>query len=153
MSAALESLMRVPPSLADSEANARGLGAFLLVGAAAALGFVATSSLAVMLLPHVESWVVSAVCYAAFIAPVYLLHRRFSFRSRVAHGLALPRYVAVQGMALALAALFSYLFHDVLGLPGLPAALLVIALTSGANYMVLKGWAFATSRHERVLPA
>jgi hypothetical protein len=49
-------------------------------------------------------------------------------------------------MALALASMFSFLFHGTLALPSLMAAILVIALTSGLNYLVLRNWAFGRDR-------
>jgi hypothetical protein len=39
--------------------------------------------------------------------------------------------------------LFSYLVYAVLGLTSVVAATLVIGLTSGLNFVVLRGWAFA----------
>lgn len=146
MNAALESLMREAPPRPNAERAEGGVLSFLLIGAGAAIGFVILSTLLVGLLPAVESWAVSSACYAAFILPVYLLHRRFTFASDVAHRRALPRYVFVQAMALTLASLFSFVFHGTLAMPSLPAAMLVIALTSGINYLVLKGWAFAFER-------
>src|SRR5690606_3788445 len=77
--------------------------------------------------------------------PIYLLHRRFSFRSDAAHRQALPRYVSVQLMALVLAALFSFVIYGSLHLPPVAASILVVALTSGVNFMVLRSWAFATA--------
>lgn len=153
MSVALESLMREPPQMRATERSGGGLVSFLLIGGGAAGSFVILSSLMVALLPMVEGWIVSAACYAVFILPVYLLHRRFTFASDAAHWQALPRYVAVQMMALALAALFSFVFHGTLALPSLPAAMLVIALTSGVNYLVLKGWAFAFASRLETVPA
>jgi SAM-dependent methyltransferase len=116
---------------------------FLVIGVVAALGYVALSGFAVAILPVVPRWIVSALCYAAFIVPVYLAHRRFSFQSDVPHFESFPRYLAVQVSALVLAVLFSYLAYAVVGLPTLTASLLVIALTSGVNFVVLKLWAFA----------
>ena len=153
MNNALESLMREPPLSAPVERAEGGIISFLLIGAGAAAGFVILSAVLVTLLPFVESWVVSAACYAAFILPVYLLHRRYTFASDVAHRRALPRYVLVQGMALALASLFSFVFHGSLAMPSLPAAMLVIALTSGINYLVLRGWAFAFERRSEAVAA
>jgi hypothetical protein len=45
--------------------------------------------------------------------------------------------------ALALASLFSYICYSVLGIQTAVAAFLVIGLTSGINFVVLKIWAFA----------
>lgn len=150
MSAALQSLMRQP---AAPRAAGGGILSFLFIGGGAALGFVVVSSTSIGLLPMVEPWLVSAACYGAFILPVYLLHRRYSFRSEAAHRRALPRYLLVQAMALLLASLFGYVFHGMLALPSLPAALLVIALTSGVNYLVLRGWAFAFKRPQELAAA
>jgi putative flippase GtrA len=142
MSASLESLMR--QSLADASASARfpGILSFLVIGAGAAIAFTIWSSAAIWALPDTPRWLVSAVCYGAFIVPVYLLHRRFSFRSDAPHAHALPRYVAVQLGSLAIAAAFSFVAYGVMGLPTMTAGLLVICLTSGVNFLVLRRWAF-----------
>jgi putative flippase GtrA len=153
MNAALESLMREPPTRRTVERSGGGIVSFLLIGAGAAASFVVLSSLLIALLPTLEAWAVSTACYAAFIVPVYLLHRRFTFASAAAHRQALPRYVMVQAMALVLASLFGLVFHGTLHLPSLPAAILVIMLTSGVNYMVLKGWAFAFERRLATIAA
>jgi putative flippase GtrA len=123
-----------------------GLLAFVGIGASGALAFVALSTAVIWLNPHAPAWVVSPFCYAATILPVYLLHRRFSFRSNASHRQALPRYVAVQAMALLLTALFSWLVHGQLQLPTLLSSMLVVGLTSGVNFVVLRSWAFATRR-------
>ncbi len=142
MSASLESLMR--EQLADDRSSPLpGLLSFIGIGGGAALAFVVVSSLAVGLPTGLPKWVVSAICYAAFIVPVYLLHRRYSFRSSAPHGQALPRYVAVQVGAVVLAALFSWVAYGIVGLPSLFAALLVSALTAGVNFIILRRWAFA----------
>jgi len=145
MSASLESLMREP--LDDTAAPARfpGLVSFLLIGAGAAICFIVWSSAAIWALPEVPRWLVSALCYGLFIVPVYLLHRRFSFNSDAPHGHALPRYIAVQLASLALAAIFSFVAYGVMGLPTFGAGALVIALTSGVNFVVLRRWAFSVA--------
>lgn len=146
MSLALESLMRDAPMPPDAERRGGGVWSFVLIGGGAAASFVALSSALVALLPRVDGWMVNAACYAAFIVPVYLLHRRFTFASDAEHWRALPRYFAVQMLALLLATLFGFVLYGTMALPSLPAAVLVIVLTSGVNYLVLKGWAFAFER-------
>lgn len=146
MSASLQSLMR--DQLVEEHASAPmlvQLFAFLVIGGAAAISFVGVSSAAVALFDTVPAWLVSSLCYAAFIVPVYLLHRRYSFQSDTEHARALPRYVAVQLCGLALATLFSYVAYGVVGLPTLAAAMLVIAITSGVNFLVLRRWAFGAA--------
>jgi len=141
MSAALASLM---PDVPETSAPSESLFSFVLIGGFGSVLFVLLSSLAVSLLPFAE-WQVNACCYAATILPIYLLHRRFSFRSDAAHRQALPRYVSVQLMALVLAALFSFVIYGSLHLPPVAASILVVALTSGVNFMVLRSWAFASA--------
>ena len=153
MSAALQSLMRDVPPARDSVPLLSGLLAFIAVGAAGAGAFVVLSTAMIWLDTGFADWVVNTVCYASLIVPVYLLHRRYSFDSDAPHIQALPRYMAVQGMALVLAALFSYLVHGVLAVPTMAASLLVIALTSGVNFMVLRSWAFARAQWSTTVPA
>ena len=143
MSAALFSMMPNTSSAPAHEPSVLGqLAAFLAIGAAGAAGFVALSSL-VSGAAGVQSWAINALCYAALIGPVYLAHRRFSFQSDVPHLQALPRYVCVQLLALALVSLFSALVYAVFAMPSVAAATLVIGLTSALNFVILRSWAFA----------
>lgn len=119
---------------------------FGLVGGFAALGFVGLSMFMVGIETGLPDWVVSACCYAVFIVPVYLAHRHFSFRSDAPHNVALPRYVTVQMSAMVLAALFSFVCYRVLNLSSGVAAPLIIGLTSGVNFAILRLWAFAVRR-------
>lgn len=153
MSAALQSLMRdVPPARAAAPAFS-DLVAFICIGAAGAAAFVVLSSIMIWLGTGFANWAVNAACYAALIGPVYLLHRRYSFDSDAPHMQALPRYMAVQAMALVLAALFSFVVHGVPAMPTVLASVLVIALTSGVNFMVLRSWAFARAQWGVAVPA
>ena len=144
MSASLQSLMRDQSSPANTASPVLiQLFAFAVIGGAAALSFVGVSTAAVALFKSVPAWLVSSLCYAAFIVPIYLMHRRYSFQSAAAHSRALPRYVLVQLCGLGLATLFSWVAYGVIGLPTLVAAFVVIVLTSGINFLVLRRWAFA----------
>jgi putative flippase GtrA len=143
MSLSLESLMRDTAIEAPRPSLAAEIFSFLLIGGMAALCFVGLSMLMIDLRTGLPDWIVSALCYAAFIVPVYLAHRAYSFRSKTPHRVALPRYIAVQLSALFLAAIFSYVCYNVLGMQTASAAFLVIGLTSAVNFVVLKAWAFA----------
>lgn len=127
----------------SSSSPLRELFVFAAIGGGAALSYVGLSGWLVGQVTAVPGWVVSALCYAAFIVPVYLLHRRFTFHSETRHSEALPRYVVVQLSALLLATVFSFLCYSVLGISSWFAAAVVIALTSAVNFVVLKLWAFA----------
>ena len=143
MSASLQSLMRDQSSPANTASPVLiQLFAFAIIGGAAALSFVGVSTAAVALFKSIPAWLVSSLCYAAFSVPVYLMHRRYSFQSAAAHSRALPRYVLVQLCGLGLATLFSWVAYGVIGLPTLVAAFVVIILTSGINFLVLRRWAF-----------
>ena len=142
MSAALHSLMREYPRSAPARPRG-GLIPFIGVGGAGALLFVLLSSGMIGLRTGLADWLVSTLTYGALIVPVYLMHHRYSFRSQAGHGQALPRYLAVQGVVLALAAVLSYGALEIFALPGLVASVLVVGLVSGINYGVLRGWAFA----------
>lgn len=143
MSVSLESLMRDSVIEAPRPTVLAELLSFLFVGGMAAICFVGLSLVMIDLETGIPDWIVSALCYAAFIVPVYLAHRYYSFRSNTPHGVALPRYIAVQLSALALASLFSYVCYSILGMGTGVASFLVIVLTSGVNFIVLKVWAFA----------
>jgi len=145
MSASLESLMRQSLAEASHPAPLAGLLSFLLIGAGAAGAFVVLSSAAIWAFPEPPRWIISAICYGLFIVPVYLLQRRFSFQSDAPHRHALPRYVLAQVASLCLASVFSFVAYGTLGLPTLPAAMLVIGLTSGVSYMVLRRWVFSVA--------
>ena len=132
MSAALQSLMRAPSQPVPRHRPC-GVLPFLGIGAAGAAALVTLSSALIWL----------QVSYAVLILPVYLLHHRFSFASRAGHEQALPRYMAVQGLALLLAAGFSYGAHELLALPTLLASIAVTGLTASGSYLLLRGWAFA----------
>ena len=117
--------------------------AFIIVGVVGAAAFIALSSIFVGMHAALPKWLVSTICYAVLIGPVYLAHRRFSFRSDTPHGHALPRYVGVQLCALLLASIFSYVAYSIFGLPALWASVLVTGLISAVNFVVLRLWAFA----------
>lgn len=142
MSASLQSLMRDQLAGETAAPVFVQLFAFLVIGGSAAVSFVGVSSAAVALFDNAPAWLVSSLCYAAFIVPVYLLHRRYSFQSSADHARALPRYVAVQLAGLALATLFSVVAYGVVGLPTVAAATVVIGLTAGLNFFILRRWAF-----------
>lgn len=144
MSASLESLMRDSLDQTSERPVTTELGWFLLVGGGAALALASVTSAMISLRTGVPDWVMGALCYAAFIGPVYLLHRRLSFRSEAAHGQAFPRYVAVQLSAIALVSMFSWLCYTVLGFQSVIGSMIVLGLTAGVNFAVLRLWAFAT---------
>jgi putative flippase GtrA len=139
----------VAPEPLAGRADERGLTAeltaFGLVGGSGAAAFVLLSSALVGVWGGLPNWLVSSICYGVLIGPVYLAHRRFSFRSSAPHGRALPRYAGVQLCSLALASLFSFVTYSLLALPTLWSSLVVTGLTSGVSFVVLRLWTFAAA--------
>lgn len=146
MNAALESLMPDDGGVDAGRGPLGDLMAFVLVGVGALLAYVVLTTLLVGLNLPWPNWVMGAGCYVALVLPAYLLHRRFSFRSDAQHRVALPRYVAVQTLAVGLAALFSWLFYAVFGMGTVFGSVLLIVLVSAVNFAVLRLWAFAERR-------
>ncbi len=144
MSMSLESLMRDSLEQVSERPVATELGWFVLVGGGAALALAAVTTAMISLRTGVPDWLMGALCYAAFVLPVYLLHRRLSFRSTAAHRQAFPRYVAVQLSAIALVSLFSFVCYTVLGIETAIGSVIVLGLTAAVNFVLLKLWAFAT---------
>ena len=153
MSAALESLMPNVSAQPPQRPAFAGILSFLAIGAAGALGFLLLSNVMMALPTGLDKWVVNSLCYGVFILPIYLLHRRFSFQSDAPHVEALPRYLAVQASALLLATLFGFVLYRVFAMSTPVASGLVIVLTSGVNYLVLRGWAFARHQLGAFVPA
>jgi putative flippase GtrA len=143
MSVFLEQLIARQSQAAQPRVFA-SLLAFALVGVSAACGYLVLCNIFVPLVKTMAGWEVSVLCYAAMILPAYALHKRFSFRSSAGHRQALPRYVLVQIMSLSFASAFSFLVYAIWGVPHLPASILVTGLTSGASFVALNLWAFAT---------
>jgi putative flippase GtrA len=151
MSVALESLVPDPLAGPEERSALEELFAFALVGGSGAVAFVLLSTLVVGAPWGPPKWIGSVFCYAVLILPVYLAHRRFTFRTDALHRHAFPRYAGVQVGSLALASLFSYVVYGVIGLPTLPASMIVTGLTSAVSFLVLKFWAFR--RRERAVTA
>lgn len=143
MSLSLEHLLRDSDIAAPKASLAAQLMSFLFIGGLAAISYVGLAAVMIDLGTGLPDWLMSALCYAAFVGPVYLAHRHVSFRSNAPHAQALPRYIALQLCGIGLASAFSYLCYGVLGLPTMTAAILVIALTSGFNFVIVRAWAFA----------
>jgi putative flippase GtrA len=143
MNAALESLMPDDAGRTFGRGPLGDLVAFVLVGGGGLVAYVLLTTALMAMVPAWPRWAIGAGCYAGLILPVYLMHRRFSFQSDARYQVALPRYVAVQTVAVGLAALFSWLFFSVFGVPSFFGSVLVIGLISAVNFVVLRLWAFA----------
>jgi putative flippase GtrA len=138
-------MLRALAARAAQLGDLRDFAAFLLVGGSGAVGFILLSTLMLELRTGAPEWLVSGLCWAAMIGPVYFAHRAVSFRSDAPHAQALPRYVMVRVLGVTLAAIFSHVAHGVLGFSSLAGSVAVAGLTAGVNFAILKLWAFASS--------
>jgi putative flippase GtrA len=114
----------------------------------AAVGGLATALHYLILIALVEgagldASLASACGYALSTLVNYALNRRLTFRSRRSHSSALPRFLwlAVVGLAINTAAV--WLLAQVLGLHYLVAQVAATALTLCWNFLAARHWAFA----------
>jgi putative flippase GtrA len=118
-----------------------GLVAFGLVGAAATATHFAVG-LTIVGLGMAAPFGANIVAFLTAFAVSYAGHRRFTFRSRVEHARALPRFFAVAAGGLALNQLIVYLWVDVLGRSYLGALFIVVCAVPGLVYLAGRFWAF-----------
>jgi putative flippase GtrA len=119
---------------------------FVAVGGLSMVGFILVSTLALGANTGLPDWLVSSLCYAGFVGPAYLAHRRFAFRSAKSHSRALPRYVGVQVIATALASLLSVLASSVIGLPPLLGSVAIAGIVAANSFILSRFWVFAAKR-------
>lgn len=86
---------------------------------------------------------ISSVCYGLFILPTYLLQHSFAFQSDAKHATALPRYIAIQLLALLANFGISYVAFDILHISNFFGSIFIIILTSLFSFLALKLWAFS----------
>jgi putative flippase GtrA len=144
MSVSLQSLTFETAIRRDKPSALYQLMMFLLIGGVAAGAYVWLCTIVAGLGTGAPEWLTNSMCYALFLLPAYLAHRRYSFRSDAPHRHALPRYVTVQVVSIMLTALFSYVSYSVLGMETAAGAFLALILTAGVKFAVLRAWAFAS---------
>lgn len=73
----------------------------------------------------------------------YVLNRGYTYASQVAHARAVPRFIAVIAVGLALNALFMHLLHGYLGWHYLLAQVLTTGVTMIWNFSAHLRWTFS----------
>jgi len=145
MSISLHSLMLDTTPAASARPSVwMQLATYLAIGGAAAGAYVWLCTLAVGLDAGIPAWASNAACYALFLIPAYLAHKRYSFQSDAPHRRALPRYLGVQVASIIATALFSYVSYSMWGMETAAGAFTALILTAGVKFIVLRTWAFAT---------
>ncbi len=115
---------------------------FGAIGGGAAFFYVLLSNWALGHFNNIAKPIISALCYALFILPVYLLQHRFTFNNEAKHISAFPKYIMVQMLSLAFSYIFGEFALNYLQLPNFIGSVVVIVLTSMGSFIALKIWAF-----------
>jgi putative flippase GtrA len=84
----------------------------------------------------------SAVSYALCIPLGYLGHRYLTFRSNQPHDRAAPRYIVVQGLALLIVTVTTFVASAVAELPALVSFFLAAVTAASASYLMQRHWVF-----------
>lgn len=115
--------------------------AFGTVGLLATLTHVATG-LALVEAGLLRPFSANLVAFLAAFGLSYLGHRRFTFRSDVAHARALPKFFATVIAGLVLNQSIVYVAVTLLGWPYIAALALVVTVVPVAVYLALRDWTF-----------
>lgn len=119
-------------------------GRFLLVGAlSTGLQYLVLAG--GVELAGVDAVPASVAGYVLSAVVSYLLSHRFAFASRSPHRLAVPRFLVVMAVGLALNALFMQWLHGYLGWHYLPAQVLTTVVTMLWNFWGHRRWSFAAT--------
>lgn len=95
-------------------------------------------------LAQVDAVLASAAGFLASAAVNYLLNRRFTWRSDAAHVVAVPRFITVLVVGLALNVLGMRLLHGYLGWHYVFSQVLTTMVTLTWNFAGHRNWTFAS---------
>jgi len=84
------------------------------------------------------------LAYLGAISVQFFGHRHFTFRATVGHRHALPRFLAVNGMGLALSTALAFTLRDVLGFNALLTGAVVSLGLAAMNWVIFQRWVFRT---------
>lgn len=117
-------------------------GRFLIVGGAAAVGYIAVATV-LETLGGFSPWAASVLGYASMIGPAYLGHRMFAFRATTAHAQSFPRYLSVQILCLVLSGVLASAVNAVIALPPIVVYFLVAGVLAVISFVLTRLWVFA----------
>jgi putative flippase GtrA len=118
----------------------RTLLSFVSVGGSSATAYIIASTILTHL--GVSPWLASVGCYAALIPAAYFGQRWFTFQATTPHASSFPRYVIVQLIGLALAAILPRAFADTVKENPLTIFIAIALLIAATNFVLLRWWAF-----------
>jgi putative flippase GtrA len=116
---------------------------FCVTGGATALIYFSLLS-GLIILAGMNATIASAVSFVPAIAYNYMSHKFWSFRSRTAHHMSLPRYVLVTGMGMVINSGIIFLGTELLNAPVAPAQAAALVAVLAWNYLLLSRWVFTT---------
>ena len=116
---------------------------FLAVGAGAA-GLLFALSYALVSV-GLRPFAASVIAYAVAFAVAYTAQRNWTFGATQTHGVALPRYFAVQLGCALLAGATSHACVEWLGASHIVMSAVTTVLASAVSYVLLSRWVFACS--------
>ncbi|MEP9352605.1 GtrA family protein [Xanthobacter sp. KR7-65] len=140
----------LPPALAQTVARYRAshgdlvrqFATFVGVGLAAAAAHFSTLAVLVEM-DALGPVLASAVGFVAGGTVSYVLNRRFTFEATRSHAGAVPRFIAVAGVAFGLNEALMWLFVHEVGLFYLLAQFLTTGITMMWTFTGYRAWAFA----------
>lgn len=124
--------------------DVKQIAIFVTIGGTAAFITAILTWLGLNTFRSISKPIVTVCVYAIMIMPVYFLQHRFSFGGKAEHKSALPKYISVQMVSVAMSFVLSWLFLVVLRLPNSIGSFIVVATTSIGSFIALKLWAFAS---------
>lgn len=120
---------------------------FLVVGVGAA-GLLFALSFALVSL-GLKPFAASVIAYAVAFVTAYTAQRNWTFGAAQAHGVALPRYLAVQLGCALLAGATSHVCVEWLGASHAAMSATTTVLASAASYVLSSRWVFAPAARQR----
>jgi len=130
--------------------DARTFLTFLAVGISGALSYVALSF--TLSKAGLQAHIASPLAYASLIAPVYLLQRNLTFRSKERHLSSFPKYFVTQMGAVFLSTAIPYYASGLGDLPALIAFIAVAISVPMLTFIIMLLWTFRSSVQSRTMP-
>ena len=112
---------------------------FLMVGGSGSFAYILLSYF--LLQTVKEPWLSSFIAYAFLIPIVYMLQRRFVFRSKEPYVKSFFRYLAIQLFGLTLSAIIPYVL-SLYAVNPLVSFMLVVLIVPLLSYILQACWAF-----------
>jgi putative flippase GtrA len=119
----------------------------LFIGAGVVSNIIYFTALALLVMLFVEPlWLHAGIAYLLSAVINYLMHHTVTFRSTTGHGLAISRYIPVQGTALLMNSWLLDLLVSKGGFHYLLGQLVALLATTVWSYFANRNWVFSGRR-------